>query len=184
MSRCSARHPSEAAQLHVEQERPWSRGADSLVAALSKAGRCESVVGSAGEVLAQVATGFKRGGKEARRGGKVRSCKRCWRCELARIIDARDVRDPRDKGLGTHTSGHQLAALARLHLASRFRLEVKWHVASNPPAQRLQISGQPRDVLCLLLFWSCWYQDGRLPRQVIQCRDLCMHMCPSALVVL
>lgn len=50
-------------------------------------------------------------------------------------------------------------------------------MASNPPAERLQISGQPRDVLLPLLFWSCWYQDGRLPRQVKQCRDLCMHMC-------
>lgn len=44
-------------------------------------------------------------------------------------------------------------------------------------ASKLQISGQPRDVLCLLLFWSCRYQDGRLLRQVIHCRDLCMHMC-------
>lgn len=84
----------------------------------------------------------KRVNKEARRRRKVRNCRRRWRCELARIIDARDVRDPRDKGLGTHTSGHQLgAALARLHLASRFRLEVKWHVASNRPAERSQIPG-------------------------------------------
>lgn len=127
--------------------------------------------------LAPGSAGFQRGGKEAMARRKGSELQESWRCELARIIDARDVRDPRDKGLGTHTSGHQLAALARLHLASRFRLEVKWHVASNPPAERSQISVQPRDVLVLLLFWSRWYQDGRLLRQVEQCRDLCMHMC-------
>lgn len=44
-------------------------------------------------------------------------------------------------------------------------------MASNPPAERSQISVQPRDVLLLLLLWSCWYQDGRVLRQVKQCRD-------------
>lgn len=147
----AASHLVRLAVVPRLQTRPWQSSA--------RRSGANSLVESVGDVLGPGRGGFQRGEREARRGEKDRSCKICSRCELARINDARDVRDPRNKGLGTRTSGHQLAALARLHLASRFRLEVKWHVASNTPAKRLQISGQPRDVPCLLLSWSCWYQD-------------------------
>lgn len=50
-------------RLHVEQGRRWCCGANPLGAALSKAGRCRWMVGNAGEVLAQVAPGFKEGGQ-------------------------------------------------------------------------------------------------------------------------
>lgn len=157
---------SGTVQLHVEQERSWCWR--------RKLARCSAQQGRPVQIdgrgrrrgFGPGSAGFqKRVERRRGEGEKVRSCRRCWRCELARIIDARDVRDPRDKGLGTHTSGHQVAAaLARLHLASRFRLEVKWHVASNPPAERLQISGQPRDVLLLLLFWSRWLSRWSSPK--------------------